>query len=128
MLPPPLEQHTTFINQPGVYRSIINDVITHISADFEEYGMEAELLERLQAKWEENLRATKVADFPSPQGENGQAPAEPPAPTFSGLNGASAAQPSTTDVHVKNEPDDALRLRGGAVRISSFLHIVCQLC
>ena len=35
--------------QPVVYRSIIDDVIENIRVDFEEYGMEEEILLKLQA-------------------------------------------------------------------------------
>ena len=35
--------------QPQVYRSIIDDVVANIQVDFEEYGMEEEVLINLQA-------------------------------------------------------------------------------
>ena len=37
-----------FSLQPQIYRSIIDDVIANIQVDFEEYGMEEEILINLQ--------------------------------------------------------------------------------
>ncbi len=35
--------------QPQIYRSIIDDVVANVQVDFEEYGMEEEVLLNLQA-------------------------------------------------------------------------------
>lgn len=65
-------------------------------------------------KWEAKLLETRVAEFArapdAPGGDSSSShapPAQPPATS----NGAQASD----GVHVKAEPDDALRLRGGAV-------------
>ena len=46
------EELITFIpfhRQPQIYRSIIDDVIANVQVDFEEYGMEDDVLINLQA-------------------------------------------------------------------------------
>jgi len=48
---------------PHIYRTIIDDVIVNVRVDFEEYGMDEEVLTNLQAKWEAKLLETRVADF-----------------------------------------------------------------
>lgn len=35
--------------QPQIYRAIIDDVIANVSVDFEEYGMDDDLLPKLQS-------------------------------------------------------------------------------
>ncbi|CAO1612967.1 unnamed protein product [Jaminaea pallidilutea] len=45
------------------YRSIIDDVIANARQDFEEMGIEKEVLEELQRSWEARLVATGVTDF-----------------------------------------------------------------
>ncbi|BEI83269.1 hypothetical protein CcaverHIS002_0311370 [Cutaneotrichosporon cavernicola] len=75
--------------------------------DFEEYGMDEDLLPLLQSKWENKLIETKVADFAlnpvvDAASSNQQAPRLP------------TARPAPNGVEVKAEPDDSLRLRGGA--------------
>ncbi|CAO1626556.1 unnamed protein product [Parajaminaea phylloscopi] len=47
----------------GTYRSIIDDVIANVRQDFEEMGIEKEVLEELQRSWEARLVATGVTDF-----------------------------------------------------------------
>jgi transcription initiation factor TFIIA large subunit len=83
-------------------------VIANVSVDFEEYGMDEDLLPLLQSKWENKLLATKVADFAlRPDNEaagSSSQPAHPP---------PAAARPPSNGVEVKAEPDE-LRLRGGA--------------
>lgn len=115
-------------SQPQVYRAIIDDVIASVSVDFEEYGMDEDLLPLLQSvstsercrnqgeltpqKWENKLLMTKVAEFATrPDAEAGSSNQQAPPP---------AARPppnASNGVEVKAEPDDALRLRGGAVRV-----------
>lgn len=45
------------------YRSIIDEVVTHCRADFDEMGIEQAVLDALQASWETKLAATRVTDF-----------------------------------------------------------------
>lgn len=56
---------------PSIYRRIIDDVMSNVAVDFEEYGMEEDVLMTLQAKWEAKLLETRVADFvqAAPQSE-----------------------------------------------------------
>lgn len=102
-------------------------MIANVSVDFEEYGMDEDLLPLLQSvstalwgasygeltrqKWENKLLATKVADFAlRPDNEaagSSSQPAHPP---------PAAARPPSNGVEVKAEPDE-LRLRGGAVSL-----------
>lgn len=58
-------------HQSQVYRSIIDDVINNVRQDFEEMGIEKEVLEELQRSWEAKIVATQVAEFEG-------APALPP--------------------------------------------------
>ena len=46
---PPFPSASWSLSQPQVYRSIIDDVVANIQVDFEEYGMEDEVLINLQA-------------------------------------------------------------------------------
>lgn len=55
-----------------MYRTIIDDVINNVRQDFEEMGIEKEVLEELQRSWEAKIVATQVAEFEG-------APALPPA-------------------------------------------------
>ncbi|WVO14311.1 hypothetical protein L204_101943 [Cryptococcus depauperatus] len=48
---------------PEIYRAVIDNVVANVKVDFEEYGMEEEILTNLQAKWEAKLLETRVADF-----------------------------------------------------------------
>lgn len=45
------------------YRSIIDEVVTHCRADFDEMGIEQAVLDALQASWETKLASTRVTDF-----------------------------------------------------------------
>ncbi|PWN30829.1 TFIIA-domain-containing protein [Jaminaea rosea] len=47
----------------GTYRAVIDDVIANVRQDFEEMGIEKEVLEELQRSWEARLVATGVTDF-----------------------------------------------------------------
>ncbi|KAJ4488833.1 transcription factor IIA, alpha/beta subunit-domain-containing protein [Lentinula edodes] len=48
---------------PGIYRSVIDDVIAAIKPEFEEYGVSEDVLAELQHKWENKVIASHVADF-----------------------------------------------------------------
>lgn len=76
-----------------MYRSIIDDVVNNVRQDFEEMGIEKEVLEELQRSWEAKIVATQVAEFEG-------APALPPAKSRS-----SKKQESKNEV--KTEDDDA---------------------
>lgn len=45
------------------FRHIIDDVIANVRQDFEDMGIEKEVLEELQRSWEAKLVATQVAEF-----------------------------------------------------------------
>ena len=47
----------------ATFRHIIDDVITNVRQDFEDMGIEKEVLEELQRSWEAKLVATQVAEF-----------------------------------------------------------------
>lgn len=126
---------------PQIYRSIIDDVVRSVRVDFEEYGMEEEVLTNLQAKWEAKLLETRVADFArapgstataSPDGESSKPymNSSPPGPSqktyahpfpppshdlaLPGQGKQGHGNGFGEDVRVKMEPDDVLRIRGGA--------------
>ncbi|KAJ7594472.1 transcription factor IIA alpha/beta subunit [Mycena floridula] len=48
---------------PTIYRAVIDDVITSIKPEFEEYGVSEDVLAELQAKWESKVVASHVAEF-----------------------------------------------------------------
>ncbi|KGB79240.2 transcription initiation factor TFIIA large subunit [Cryptococcus deuterogattii R265] len=144
---------------PEIYRAVIDDVVSSVKVDFEEYGMEEEILMHLQQKWEAKLLETRVADFaragsssksPSPTLESKPEPSSPPAgpsnsqsadmfpfPRQGQVQGSSAAMPGAPgvgavgtngfvnggvqvpggqqgEIRVKMDPDELMRLRGGA--------------
>lgn len=76
-----------------MYRSIIDDVINNVRQDFEEMGIEKEVLEELQRSWEAKIVATQVAEFEG-------APALPPAKSRSSKKQEPKAE-------VKSEPNGA---------------------
>jgi len=48
---------------PVVYRKVIDNVLGAVAADFDEYGVDEDILKALQAKWESKLLETRVAPF-----------------------------------------------------------------
>ncbi|EST08479.1 Transcription factor IIA, alpha/beta subunit [Kalmanozyma brasiliensis GHG001] len=116
-----------------VYRTIIDDVINNVRQDFEEMGIEKEVLEELQRSWEAKIVATQVAEFegapalppaksrsskkPDPKSDvksedskpaNGDAHRSKAARAdgASDVAGASSTQGSSTDATKKEEEDD----------------------
>ncbi|KAN0064516.1 transcription factor IIA subunit alpha [Thecaphora frezii] len=77
-----------------VYRTIIDDVINNVRQDFEDMGIEKEVLEELQRSWEAKIVATQVAEFEG-------APALPPP------NSRSSKQDSKSDAKPDAKKDDA---------------------
>ncbi|KAE8232108.1 hypothetical protein CF326_g2863 [Tilletia indica] len=59
----------------GVYRNIIDNVVAAVRQDFEDMGIEKEVLEELQRSWEAKVIASQVAHFEG-------APALPPPTTI----------------------------------------------
>jgi len=57
---------------PTIYRSVIDDVVSSIKHEFDEYGVAEDVLAELQHKWENKVIASHVAEF--------EAPHHPPAP------------------------------------------------
>ena len=53
----------------ATFRHIIDDVITNVRQDFEDMGIEKEVLEELQRSWEAKLVATQVAEFEGAAGQ-----------------------------------------------------------
>ncbi|KAJ7702991.1 transcription factor IIA, alpha/beta subunit-domain-containing protein [Mycena rosella] len=60
---------------PSIYRNVIDDVMSSIKHDFEEYGVAEDVLAELQHKWEDKVIASRVAEFeptnPTPQFPHG---------------------------------------------------------
>lgn len=79
---------------PTVYRAIIDDVIASVSVDFEEYGMDDDVLQILQAKWESKLLETRVADFARAPGAGSSSSPEP-GPSHNHGQASSPAGPSS---------------------------------
>ncbi|KAB5589439.1 hypothetical protein CTheo_7118 [Ceratobasidium theobromae] len=51
---------------PQVYRAIIDEVMANIKSEFEEFGVDDEVLAQLQNKWETKVVASNVAQFEPP--------------------------------------------------------------
>ncbi|KIY70647.1 hypothetical protein CYLTODRAFT_419602 [Cylindrobasidium torrendii FP15055 ss-10] len=64
---------------PNVYRAVIDDVITTVKSEFEDFGVSEDILATLQAKWEEKIIASHVAEFETPQQQQIHQPPPPPA-------------------------------------------------
>ncbi|KAF8692093.1 Transcription factor IIA, alpha/beta subunit, partial [Rhizoctonia solani] len=58
---------------PQVYRAIIDEVMANIKSEFEEFGVDDDVMAQLQNKWETKVVASNVAQFEPP------APTSPPA-------------------------------------------------
>ncbi|KAJ7679093.1 transcription factor IIA alpha/beta subunit [Mycena polygramma] len=52
---------------PPIYRAVIDDVIASIRPAFEEFGVDDDVLNELQSKWESKVIASRVAEFEPPQ-------------------------------------------------------------
>ncbi|KAF8635197.1 hypothetical protein AX17_003973 [Amanita inopinata Kibby_2008] len=52
---------------PNTYRTVIEDVITAIKPEFDEYGVDEDVLAELKQKWQEKVLASHVAEFDAPQ-------------------------------------------------------------
>ncbi|KAF8629830.1 hypothetical protein AX15_003199 [Amanita polypyramis BW_CC] len=52
---------------PAIYRAVIEDVITSIKPEFDEYGVDEDVLADLMRKWQEKVLASHVAEFDAPQ-------------------------------------------------------------
>ncbi|KAF8813899.1 transcription factor IIA, alpha/beta subunit [Phlegmacium glaucopus] len=51
---------------PTIYRAVIDDVISAIKPEFDEFGVNEEVLAELQHKWENKVIASHVAEFETP--------------------------------------------------------------
>ncbi|EIW62804.1 transcription factor IIA alpha/beta subunit [Trametes versicolor FP-101664 SS1] len=97
---------------PSIYRAVIDDVISNIKSEFDEYGVSEDVLAELQSKWEAKVIASHVADFePAPAPQPPAPPAHsayPPHPIHMQHGHypphTAYAQPHHT--HVKTEPVD----------------------
>lgn len=57
---------------PEVYDAVMRSVINALRSDFEEYGVEDDVLDVLAATWRENLFATRVAKFVEDDEDEGE--------------------------------------------------------
>lgn len=85
------------------FRHIIDDVIANVRQDFEDMGIEKEVLEELQRSWEAKLVATQVTEFDGAGGSSAAPGARPPVQytTTPGVEPATAR-----NTRVKSEPKD----------------------
>ncbi|KAJ7476192.1 transcription factor IIA alpha/beta subunit [Mycena latifolia] len=74
---------------PGIYRSVIDDVIAAIRPAFDEFGVADDILDELQHKWETKVIASRVADFEPAQPAQAHHPY--PAPTAAAALGVLTA-------------------------------------
>lgn len=122
---------------PAIYKQVIEDVISAVREDFEEYGVDDNLVGYLQQLWEASLVQTRVAKFVDgdDESEDEQPLRNQPAlpPTHQLLNLPRAGQyedvkpqidangNGTYNGGLRGGSGGAMRLRGGAV---SLLNIV----
>ncbi|KAJ7073956.1 transcription factor IIA alpha/beta subunit [Mycena amicta] len=101
-----------------IYRSVIDDVITSLKPEFEEYGVDDDVLLELQHKWETKMLASRVTDFksssqnlPASQHHQQQQQQHLPIPHYPTYVPPSAAQaPSRLQTQpIKPEPLDQQR-------------------
>jgi len=103
---------------PGIYRSVIDEVIASIKTDFDEYGVGEDVLAELQRKWEAKVIASHVAEFDAPPA---QPPQYPPHPMhvmpqhYSPGHHAFVPQPAppTAASLIKKEPVDSRYILSG---------------
>ncbi|CDO69156.1 hypothetical protein BN946_scf185042.g58 [Trametes cinnabarina] len=105
-----------FLNEPSIYRAVIDDVIANIKPEFDEYGVSEDVLAELQSKWEAKVIASRVADFePAPQPQSAAPPAHPAYPPhpmhmphghYPPHTAYAQPPPHPMQPHVKAEPVD----------------------
>lgn len=90
------------------FRHIIDDVIANVRQDFEDMGIEKEVLEELQRSWEAKLVATQVTEF---DGANGSVTGVRPPVQYTttpgvGSSSASSSARATDAKSAKAEPKE----------------------
>lgn len=103
---------------PGIYRSVIDEVISSIKSDFDEYGVSEDVLAELQRKWEAKVIASHVAEFETPPTQ--PPPQYPPHPMhvmpqhYAANHHAFISQPPPTTANlIKKEPVDSRLILSG---------------
>lgn len=101
------------------FRHIIDDVIANVRQDFEDMGIEKEVLEELQRSWEAKLVATQVTEFDG--AANHQAPRSSPYPATPGtqLIRTAAQSGSSENADGASESADAVYSKVDAERHES---------
>ncbi|EJU04154.1 hypothetical protein DACRYDRAFT_20780 [Dacryopinax primogenitus] len=88
---------------PATYRNIIDEVIASIKTDFEDAGVENDVIQELQNRWEMKVVASRVAQFePAPPSPPQRLPPLPPPPPPG---------------YIKTEPNDNFALYGASSNI-----------
>lgn len=88
----------------ATFRHIIDDVITNVRQDFEDMGIEKEVLEELQRSWEAKLVATQVAEFDGAAGQQQQQQQRGIYDVDARQDGGSVV-PSVSDKPIKSEQE-----------------------
>ncbi|KAF8176564.1 transcription factor IIA, alpha/beta subunit-domain-containing protein [Mycena galopus ATCC 62051] len=88
---------------PSIYRAVIDDVMASIRPAFEEFGVDDDVLNELQSKWENKVIASRVADFDPAPPHNVPDPTLPALPHPAMPNGNSYGI-SYPRANVKAEP------------------------
>ncbi|SGZ26821.1 BQ5605_C025g09966 [Microbotryum silenes-dioicae] len=86
-------RYTLLLSQAAVYRSIIDDVVEKATVDFDEAGVQIEVLHELQRSWEAKVASSRVADFTQDSRMAAIAQAFPMLPSESSTR---AAEPPST--------------------------------
>lgn len=113
----------------ATYRMIIDDVIANVRQDFEDMGIEKEVLDELQRSWEQKIVSTGVADFEGaapipPKSKNKKEGSSSAAPATAGESSSQARGENgdNKDVHVKKEDDEGNSNKVARTNGSSNVH------
>ncbi|KAG6375706.1 transcription factor IIA alpha beta subunit [Boletus reticuloceps] len=107
---------------PSIYRAVIDEVIAAIKPEFDEYGVNEDVLADLQHKWQSKVVASHVAEFePQPQQTAQHHPVYPPHPMhmiphhphYPPPHNPYAAPPPQQSTQVKTEPVDSRYILSG---------------
>ncbi|KAG9309227.1 transcription factor IIA alpha beta subunit [Chiua virens] len=107
---------------PSIYRAVIDEVIAAIKPEFDEYGVNEDVLADLQHKWQSKVIASHVAEFePQPQQAAQHHPVYPPHPMhmmphhphYAPAHNPYVPAPQQQSTQVKTEPVDSRYILGG---------------
>lgn len=111
----------------ATYRMIIDDVIANVRQDFEDMGIEKEVLDELQRSWEQKIVSTGVADFEGaapvlPKGKKQKEGSSAAATGESSSQATKGENGENKDVTVKKEDEESNSNKVARTNGSSNVH------